>query len=142
MFEYNDLPTLNAAINTVSFLLLLGGFWAIRGKRIQVHRAFMLMAVGTSILFLISYVIYHVEVGSVPFRGHGIYRPLYFTILITHIVLAISIVPLVIITVLRALRGQIDRHKRIVRWTLPIWLYVSVTGVVIYMMVFVWFPQP
>jgi uncharacterized membrane protein YozB (DUF420 family) len=142
MFEYSDLPSLNAFFNSVSFLLLLGGFWAIRGKRIPVHRAFMLTAVGTSILFLISYVIYHVEVGSVAFRGHGVYRPLYFTILITHIILAISLVPLVIITVLRALRGQIDRHRRIARWTLPIWLYVSITGVVIYGMVFVWYPQP
>ncbi len=142
MFEYSDLPSLNAFFNSVSFLLLLGGFWAIRGKRIPVHRAFMLAAVGTSILFLISYVIYHVEVGSVAFRGNGVYRPLYFTILITHIILAISLVPLVIITVLRALRGQIDRHRRIARWTLPIWLYVSITGVVIYGMVFVWYPQP
>lgn len=142
MFEYTDLPALNATLNFISLLLLLGGFWAIRGKRIRVHRAFMLSAVGTSILFLTSYLIYHFEVGSVPFRGQGIWRPLYFTILITHVVLAASLVPLVIITVLRALKGQVERHRRIARWTLPIWLYVSTTGVVIYMMVYVWFPQP
>lgn len=142
MFEFTDLPALNAAINSVSFLLLLGGYWAIRSGRILVHKAFMLTAVGTSILFLISYVIYHVEVGSVPFRGLGVYRPLYFAILIPHILLAISLVPLVIITVPRALRGQFGRHKRIARWTLPIWLYVSVTGVIIYLLNFVWFPQP
>lgn len=142
MFEYTDLPALNATLNFISLLLLLGGFWAIRGKRIRVHRAFMLTAVGTSILFLTSYLIYHFEVGSVPFRGSGFYRPLYFTILITHVVLAASLVPLVIITVLRALKGQVERHRRIARWTLPIWLYVSTTGVVIYMMVYVWFPQP
>ncbi len=142
MPEYTDLPALNAILNAVSLLSLLGGFWAIRGKRVPVHRAFMLTAVGTSILFLTSYVIYHVEVGSVPFRGQGIYRPLYFTILITHIVLAISLVPLVTLTVLRALKEQTGRHRRIARWTLPIWIYVSFTGVVIYMMVYVWFPQP
>ena len=142
MFEYTDLPALNAFLNGVSLLLLLGGYWAIRSGRIAVHKAFMLTAVGTSILFLISYVIYHVEVGSVPFRGVGIHRPLYFAILIPHILLAISLVPLVIITVPRALRGQFGRHKRIARWTLPIWLYVSVTGVIIFLMNFVWFPQP
>lgn len=133
----SDLPTLNAALNGTAALLLLAGYGFIRRGRIDGHRLSMLAATATSALFLTSYVIYHANVGSRPYTGTGWLRPLYFSILITHVVLAAALGPLVIVTLSRALRGRFDRHRRIARWTLPIWLYVSVTGVVVYVMLYV-----
>jgi len=129
-----DLPALNAALNGASAVLLAAGYVLIRRRRIAAHRACMLLALLTSAAFLTSYLTYHYHVGSVPYRGTGWTRPLYFTILITHTLLAVTVVPLALMTVTRALRGRFDRHVRIARLTLPIWFYVSVTGVVIYLM--------
>lgn len=131
-----DLPTLNAALNASSAALLVAGYACIRSRRATAHRACMLLAVMTSTLFLVSYLTYHAKVGSVPYRGTGWLRALYFSILLTHTILAAVIVPLVAVTLLRALRGRFDRHRAIARWTLPIWLYVSVTGVVVYLMLY------
>ena len=114
------------------------GWLAIRRRRVEAHKALMLSATAVSALFLVSYVTYHARVGSVRFTGTGWIRGLYYTILITHVVLAAAIVPMVLVTIRRAWRGQIERHRRIARWTLPIWLYVSVTGVVVYAMVYGW----
>ena len=126
------LPHLNAALNGVSFVFLTAGYVMIRRGRKEAHRAFMLGAVTASSLFLISYVVYHANAGSRPFTGQGIVRPVYFFILITHVVLAAAIVPPVIVTLRRALKGEYDRHKRIARWTWPLWIYVSVTGLLVY----------
>jgi len=130
------LPTLNAALNASSAVLLVAGYLFIRRRRVTAHRACMALAVLTSAVFLVSYVTYHVQVGSVRFQGTGWIRPLYFTILVTHTVLAVVIVPLVLVTLSRALRGRFDRHRAIARVTLPLWLYVSVTGVVVYVMLY------
>jgi uncharacterized membrane protein YozB (DUF420 family) len=111
----------------------------IKRGRMAAHRTLMLTAVATSSLFLASYLYYHAHVGSVPFQGQGWSRPVYFTILISHTILAAAIVPLVIITLIRALRESFDRHRAIARWTYPLWLYVSITGVVIYFMLYQWF---
>ena len=132
----SSLPTLNAILNSISGLLLVTGYLLIRQRRIRAHRACMLGAFTTSTLFLISCVVYHANVGSVAFTGRGTIRAVYFTILISHIVLAASIVPLALVTLVQALRERFDRHARIARWTLPIWLYVSVTGVVVYLMLY------
>jgi uncharacterized membrane protein YozB (DUF420 family) len=135
----NDLatwPTLNAALNLTSAVLLTTGYLAIRRRRTTVHRNCMLAAVGTSILFLISYLLYHAEAGTTRFTGEGGMRTIYLTILLTHSVLAVVIVPLVVITLVRALRGRFELHRRIARITLPTWLYVSVTGVVVYVMLY------
>ncbi len=132
----HDLPALNAALNAGSAILLVCGWFCIRGRRIAAHRACMLSAFVTSCLFLISYLVYHAQVGSVRFQSQGWIRPLYFAILLTHTVLAAVIVPLVLVTLRRALRREFPRHRRIARWTLPLWLYVSVTGVVIYLMLY------
>ena len=134
--ESLSLPTLNAALNSASATLLVAGYLMIRQRRIGAHRACMLAAFATSVLFLVSYVIYHVNVGSVPFTGHGVLRVTYFVILVSHIFLATLIPPLAIVTLVYAQRGQFDRHKRLARWTLPLWLYVSVTGVVVYLMLY------
>jgi putative membrane protein len=128
------LPALNAALNATAAALLVAGFAAIRRRRIAAHRACMLAAFGASSLFLVSYLVYHAQAAAVPFAGRGWIRPVYFFVLITHIVLAAAIVPLALTTVYRALRGELWRHKRIARVTLPIWLYVSVTGVLVYWM--------
>ena len=136
MFELNTLPALNASLNAISGVLLVLGHALIRRGLIVLHRACMLAAFVTSTLFLISYLVYHANVGSRPFPGHGLMRPLYFSILISHVSLAASILPLALITLSRGLRGDYDRHVRIARWTYPIWLYVSVTGVVIYLMLY------
>ncbi len=114
----------------------------IRRRKIQAHRAFMVAAFICSTAFLISYVIYHVRVGNVHFMGQGWIRPVYFTLLISHVLLAVAILPLAIITLSRALREQFDRHRRIARWTLPLWLYVSVTGVIIYVMLYHLYAPP
>jgi putative membrane protein len=130
------LPHLNAALNAASFLLLVAAFYQIRRGNVRAHRRLMLSALAVSGLFLVSYVTYHAQYGSVRFQGQGIIRPVYFFILITHVLLAAGIVPLVFITVRRALRGDFARHRRIARWTYPLWLYVSITGVVVYLMLY------
>ena len=132
----SDLPALNATLNATSAVLLTTGWILIRRGRIAQHRAVMIAAVCTSILFLISYLIYHAQVGSVRFTKQGPIRAVYFTILLTHTVLAAAIVPLVLVTLTRALRARYERHRRIARWTMPIWLYVSVTGVIVYLMLY------
>jgi len=132
----SSLPALNAALNSLSAVFLLAGFVFIKSRNLSAHRTCMLAAFGCSVLFLISYLIYHYQVGSVPFRGQGWIRPVYFSILLTHTILATAVVPLALITVSRALREKFDAHRRIARWTLPIWLYVSVTGVVVYWMLY------
>ncbi len=136
MTHYSIFPAINATLNGASAVLIVAGRAFIRKGRLAVHRAFMIAAVVTSSLFLASYLYYHAHVGSVRFQGQGFVRPVYFTILTTHTILAAVIVPLVIITLNRALRQRFDRHRAIARWTFPIWLYVSVTGVVIYVMLY------
>ena len=131
-----DLPTLNAALNATSAVLLTLGWILIRRRRIEAHRRAMLSAFGCSIVFLVSYLVYHFQVGSVKFQGTGAVRTVYLTILLTHTVLAAAVPFLAVITLSRALARRFDRHKRIARWTLPIWLYVSVTGVVVYCMLY------
>ena len=130
------LPGLNAALNATSAVLVLLGFLAIRAKQVVVHRLLMLGALGVSAGFLTSYLIYHAQVGSVRFTGRGWIRPAYFAILISHTVLAVAIVPLVARTVFLAARQRIDAHRAIARWTLPLWLYVSITGVIVYWMLY------
>jgi uncharacterized membrane protein YozB (DUF420 family) len=136
LIPVSSLPGINAALNSASAILLLAGYLFIRNKQVLAHKACMLAAFTTSTVFLFSYLIYHYHVGSVPFRGQGWIRAVYFSILISHTVLAALIVPLVLITLTRALKGRFDRHKRIARWTLPLWLYVSVTGVIVYWMLY------
>ena len=136
MIPLSYLPSVNAALNSASALLLVAGYLFIRSGRVAAHRLCMLSAFAASTLFLISYLTYHYQVGSVPFGGHGWVRTVYFTILISHTSLAVVIVPLVLITLYRALKSDFDRHKRIARWTLPLWLYVSVTGVIVYAMLY------
>ena len=131
-----DLPALNAILNATAGVLLSVGYMQIRRGRIEVHKRFMLAALTTSALFLISYLVYHANTGSRPFPGGGVVRLVYFTILITHVLLAAVILPLALITASRGLRAQYHRHVRIARWTLPLWIYVSVTGVVIYLMLY------
>ena len=130
------LPTVNALLNTLSALLLVCGYICIVRRRIAAHKVFMLAAFASSSLFLVSYLVYHYHIGSRAFQGQGWIRPVYFAILLSHTVLAASIVPLVIVTLKRAWKGQFDRHRRIARRTLPLWLYVSITGVVVYWMLY------
>ena len=142
MPEYiSYLPHLNAILNSTSALLLLAGFSFIRRGRIQAHRNCQVSAVVTSALFLISYLTYHYYHGATKFPGQGFVRPFYFTLLFTHTILAIVIVPLILITLYRAARGDFARHRRIARWTLPLWLYVSVTGVIVYLMLYHLYPS-
>jgi putative membrane protein len=131
-----DLPHLNAALNAISGLLLVIGFVFIKAKNIPAHRRCMLSAFITSSLFLISYVVYHAQVGSKPFPGTGWLRTVYFSILIPHVLLAAAVLPLAILTLRRGLRMDVARHRRIARITLPLWLFVSVTGVVVYLMLY------
>jgi uncharacterized membrane protein YozB (DUF420 family) len=131
-----DLPALNAALNGVATVFLVAGYAFIRARKIAAHRASMLAAVTASALFLASYLVYHANAGSKPFEGTGPVRAVYFFILITHIVLAAAIVPMVLVTLARALKQRFDRHAAIARRTFPIWLYVSVTGVIIYLMLY------
>jgi len=133
---WQDLPTLNAALNTASAVLLLAGWRLIRHGRRDAHRRAMLLALATSTLFLVSYLAYHFEVGSVRFTGQGPIRRVYFVILVSHTVLAAAIVPLVLVTLRRALRGRFDAHRALARVTLPLWLWVSVSGVVVYWMLY------
>ncbi len=132
----HDLPALNASLNALSGLLLLLGYTLIRTQHIEQHRWCMLAAFATSTLFLVSYLIYHAQVGSVPFAREGFVRPLYFTILITHVVLAAAVLPLALVTLSRGLKSRFAQHRKIARWTLPIWLYVSVTGVLVYVLLY------
>lgn len=131
-----DLPTLNAALNATCAVLLVTGWILIKRGRIRQHRAVMIAAVCTSALFLVSYLVYHAQVGSVRFTGQGAIRTVYFTVLLTHTILAAAIVPMVLVTFSRGLAGKYDRHRRIARWTMPIWLYVSITGVIVYVMLY------
>ena len=134
--QYAIFPVIDAVLNGTSAVLLVIGRGFIMRKRMAAHRAVMIAALVSSSLFLISYLYYHYHVGSVRFTGQGWIRPLYFAVLITHTVLAGTVVPLVIVTLARGLRERFDRHKAIARWTYPIWLYVSVTGVVIYVLLY------
>ena len=136
MISVSQLPSLNAALNSLSAILLIAGYLFIRSRNIKAHKTCMLAAFASSILFLISYLVYHYQVGSVPFHGQGGIRLVYFTILLTHTILAITVVPLALVTLYRAFKERFDRHRRIARWTFPIWLYVSVTGVVVYWMLY------
>jgi putative membrane protein len=132
----HDLPALNAILNGSSGVLLAIGWLLIRARRVAAHRAIMIAAFITSSLFLISYVVYHAQVGSVRFTREGFVRPVYYGILITHVTLAATVPPLAIITLGRALRGRFARHRAIARWTFPIWMYVSVTGVLVYVLLY------
>ena len=134
--DVHALPALNACLNATSAVLLVTGYRLIRSGQRDAHRKVMLTAFGTSILFLISYLIYHAQVGSVPFQGQGAIRIVYFTILISHTILAATVPFLAVIALRRGLKGEFARHRKIARWTLPIWLYVSVTGVVVYLMLY------
>lgn len=131
-----DLPTLNAVLNGLAALLLIVGFVQIKRRRIAAHRRVMIAAFVMSALFLVSYVIYHAQAGSVPFPGTGVWRTIYFSILIPHIILAAAVVPLALLTLKRGLVRNDVAHRRIARVTLPIWLFVSVTGVVVYLMLY------
>lgn len=136
MIQISDLPTVNATLNTISAILLTIGYVLIRQRRIEAHKKCMLAAFAVSVLFLISYLIYHANAGSTPFTRQGWIRPVYFTILISHIILAFVIVPLALRTLYLAWRERFEQHRRIAKITLPIWLYVSVTGVLIYVMLY------
>ena len=136
MIEITDLPGVNATLNAISALLLMTGYILVRKGRPDQHRLCMLAAFATSALFLACYVAYHLNVGSVAFTRQGTIRVVYFSVLSSHIILAAVILPMAIVTLRRALAGRVDAHRRIARWTLPIWLYVSVTGVVVYWMLY------
>ncbi|MCK6455256.1 MAG: DUF420 domain-containing protein [Phycisphaerae bacterium] len=148
MIEVRDLPAIDAGLNGLSGILLTAGYVCIRRRRIAAHRAFMISAVVTSAVFLACYVTYHAHrtyvtgLGPTRFGGAGWTRPVYFSILISHTILAAVCLPLAIVTVVRGLRGRFEQHARIARWTFPIWLYVSVTGVLVYLMLYHWFGPP
>ena len=137
---YSVLPHLNASLNASTFVLLSSGYYFIRQKRVSAHRNCQIAALACSVLFLISYIVYHSHHGVTKFAGQGIVRSVYFTILFTHTVLAAVIVPFVIVTVRRAKRKDFQRHKAIARWTLPMWLYVSITGVIVYVILYHLYP--
>ena len=132
----HDLPAINATLNGIAGVLLIVGYLLMRARRIDLHRRVMLAAFVTSSVFLVSYLVYHAQVGSVRFTRQGYVRPLYFTILITHVTLAAVTLPLAIVTLSRGLKARYSRHRAIARWTLPIWLYVSVTGVLVYILLY------
>lgn len=136
MFEVTQLPAVNASLNAVAAVLLAVGYGCIRRGRVDLHRRCMLAAFATSALFLASYLVYHAQAGSRPFTGEGPIRVVYFTVLVSHVVLAAAILPLAVVTLRRGLRRDDARHAALARWTLPIWLYVSVTGVVVYWMLY------
>jgi len=131
-----DLPTVNACLNTLSFVLLTLGYRSIRLRRTREHRRWMLAALTTSTLFLVSYLVYHQQVGHVPYPHQDWTRPLYFAILIPHVILATVMVPMVCLAVYHAFRGKFRRHRRIARWLWPVWMFVSVSGVVVYLMLY------
>ena len=132
----HDLPAVNATLNALSGILLVTGYALIRARRIEQHRKFMIAAFATSSLFLVCYLVYHAQVGSVRFTRQGFVRPLYFTILVTHVTLAGAVLPMAILTLSRGLQARFPQHRRIARWTFPIWLYVSVTGVLVYVLLY------
>jgi uncharacterized membrane protein YozB (DUF420 family) len=136
LIPVSQLPAVNAALNSLSAILLVGGYLFIKSRNIKAHKACMLSAFASSMLFLASYLVYHYQVGSVPFKGQGGIRLVYFTILLTHTILATTVVPLALVTLFRAFKERFDAHRRIARWTFPIWLYVSVTGVIVYWMLY------
>ena len=136
LVDVNDLPALNAFLNSIATALLVAGYNRIRRREIAQHRACMIAAFAVSVLFLTSYVIYHYEVGSVRFPGEGLVRTLYLLMLFTHVVLAALVPFLAVATLFFALRGNFERHRRVARWTFPIWLYVSVTGVLVYVILY------
>jgi putative membrane protein len=136
LLSYSSLAPLNAVLNSIAAILLTAGFIFIKTHNVRAHRACMLGAFAVSVIFLASYLLYHYQVGDVRFMGRGWIRPAYFTMLISHVALAAAIVPLAIITMARALRGRFAAHRRIALWTWPIWIYVSVTGVLVYLMVY------
>lgn len=135
------MPTWNASLNALSGVFLVLGFLSIRRKKIGTHRRFMLAACSTSVVFLVSYLFYHFFAGSTRFIGTGWSRPVYFGILLSHTVLAVVIVPMVIASVRHGLKNQIVQHRRVARWTFPLWSYVSVTGVLVYFFLYHWFPS-
>lgn len=132
----HSLPAVNATLNAISGILLLIGYGLIRARKIALHRRFMIAAFAASSLFLVCYIVYHAQVGSVRFTRHGFVRPLYFTILITHVTLAAVVLPLAIVTLSRGLAAKYAVHRKVARWTFPIWLYVSVTGVLVYVLLY------
>ncbi|MBK6941368.1 MAG: DUF420 domain-containing protein [Planctomycetes bacterium] len=136
MFDVRDLPGVNAVLNATAATLLVIGYVLIKNRREAAHKACMLAATVCSALFLISYLVYHAQVGSVKFQGQGTIRTVYFAILLSHTVLAVVNVPLVILTLVRAFKGDRERHKKIARITLPLWIYVSITGIVVYWMLY------
>jgi uncharacterized membrane protein YozB (DUF420 family) len=139
--QYAYFPALIASLNGVSAILLAVGRYMIARGRMAAHRACMIAAVVASALFLACYVYFHAHVGNIRFLGEGVWRPIYFAVLIPHVTLAIVIVPMVIITLVRGLRARYDRHRAIARWTWPLWMYVSITGVLVYFMLYQWFPH-
>jgi uncharacterized membrane protein YozB (DUF420 family) len=132
----SSLPSLNAALNTTSAVLLLAGWLLIRSGRRDAHRRTMIAAFASSTLFLVCYLVYHAQVGSVRFTGQGKVRSLYFALLLSHTVLAVAIVPIALVTLSRGLRGRVEAHRRLARYTLPLWLWVSVSGVAVYWMLY------
>src|SRR5262245_19247889 len=140
MFSHH--AALNATLNATSAILLACGYAAIRTGKREAHKRFMISAFVVSCAFLVSYLIYHYRVGHVAFQGQGWIRPVYFAILISHTILAVAIVPMILLTLRRAWLQRFDKHKLIARWTLPLWIYVSVTGVIVYLMVYQWYAAP
>ncbi len=132
----HDLPAVNATLNAIAGVLLIVAYVCIRQRRIDAHRRVMIAAFATSSLFLVCYLVYHAQVGSVRFTRQGVVRPIYFGILISHVTLAAAVLPLAIVTLSRGLKARFDRHRAIARWTLPIWLYVSITGVLVYVLLY------
>ena len=137
----SDLPAVNASLNCLSAILLSAGYYFIRRKNQAAHRNCMVAAVCTSTLFLISYLVYHSQAGRTVFREPQWFRPIYLTILLTHTVLAVVIVPMVLVTLSRAIQGRFELHRKVARWTWPLWMYVSTTGVLIYLLLYQIFPQ-
>jgi len=136
-----DLPAVNASLNSICTVLLFAGWWFIKHERKAQHIACMVSALIVSAVFLTCYLVYHYHVGSVKFTAQGIVRPIYYFILITHVFLAAVILPLIILTIVPALRARFDRHRKWAKITLPLWLYVSITGVIVYLMLYIWFPS-
>jgi uncharacterized membrane protein YozB (DUF420 family) len=136
-----DLPAVNASLNSVCTILLFAGWWFIKHERKAQHVACMVSALIVSAAFLTCYLVYHYHVGSVKFTARGIVRPIYYFILITHVFLAAVILPLIVLTIVPALRARFDRHRKWAKLTLPLWLYVSITGVIVYLMLYIWFPS-
>ncbi len=136
----STLPTVEAILNTISATLVSTGYYFIRNNNISAHRICMKSALFTSAIFAIVYLIYHLNIGNIPFAGQGYIRPIYFSILISHVILAITTVVLVFTTVFMVIKGETEKHKKLARWTIPVWLYVSVTGVIIYLLAFHFYP--